>query len=79
MANGKKPVLDSKGKPVKNLYQKNGKSNKSPLQTLIRSLNNINGISVSQGISRTALKSAGNKIHNVIPFAAVDVGKKGKD
>jgi hypothetical protein len=79
MANGKKPVLDSKGKPVKNLYQKNGKSSKSPLSNLIRSLNNINGLSVSQGISRTALKSAGNKISNVIPFAGAPGGKKGKD
>jgi len=69
--NGKKPVKDSKGNIVKNLYQKNNKNSGSdPLATklskLKEMLNNKPGISVSQNVSKNTLKGVANAISKTI-------------
>jgi|9_EtaG_2_1085328.scaffolds.fasta_scaffold41464_2 hypothetical protein len=63
MTNFKKPVLDSKGKPVKNLFQKDNK-----LEKLRESLNNMRGVQVAEGVGATGLRNIAKKIGNVIPL-----------
>ena len=63
MTNFKKPVLDNKGKPVKNLFQKDDKFGK-----LIKDLNKKAGISIASSVAPATLKMVGQKIRNVLPL-----------
>tara|TARA_R100000234_G_scaffold21158_1_gene11920 strand:+ start:839 stop:1063 length:225 start_codon:yes stop_codon:yes gene_type:complete len=67
MTNFKKPVLDSKGKPVKNLFQKDSK-----LEKLRESLNNMRGVSVAEGVGAAGLKNIAKKIAGVIPLVGTN-------
>ena len=71
MTNFKKPVLDSKGKPVKNLFQKDSK-----LEKLRESLNNMRGVSVAEGVGAAGLKTIAKKIGNVIPLAGAGMNPR---